>query len=79
MEAALTAAPVDGNVWVLARRAPPRCRPGKQGGVVATVAEQFWREVLDIRRTVDPVQHRGPRPRRVVLVRGGRIRRERRR
>jgi hypothetical protein len=46
---------------------------------MATVAEQFWREVHDIRRPVEPVKRHRPRPERLVLVRGGRIRPERRR
>ena len=53
------------------------CQEGKEA-VMATVAEQFWREVLDIRRPLEPVERHRPRPERLVLVRGGRIRRERR-
>jgi len=46
---------------------------------VATVAEQFWREVLDIRRPLEPVERRRPRPQQLVLVRGRGVRRERKR
>lgn len=46
---------------------------------MASVAEQYWREILDIRRPLEPIEHRRPRPQRLVLVRGGRIRRERKR
>ncbi len=52
------------------------CRQGKEP-VMATVAEQFWREVLDIRRPLEPLERHRPRPERLVMVRGGRIRRER--
>jgi hypothetical protein len=44
---------------------------------MATVAEQFWRELLDIQRPLEPLERHPPRPVRLVLVRGGRIRRER--
>jgi hypothetical protein len=44
---------------------------------MATVAEQFWREVLDIRRPLEPVERDRVRRERLVLLRGGRIRRER--
>ncbi len=44
---------------------------------MATVAEQFWREVLDIRRPLESLERHRPWPERLVLVRGGRIRRER--
>lgn len=44
---------------------------------MATVAEQFWREILDVRRPLEPPERRRSRPQRLVLVRGGRIRRER--
>lgn len=46
---------------------------------MASVAEQYWREILDIRRPTEPAERHRPRPQRLVLVRGGRIRRERKR
>jgi hypothetical protein len=50
--------------------------PGRKESVTATVAEQFWRDVLDIGRPLDPVERLRPRHQRLVLVHGGRIRRE---
>jgi hypothetical protein len=44
---------------------------------MATVAEQFWREALDVRRPLEPSVRRRPRTARLVLMRGGRIGRER--
>ena len=46
---------------------------------MASVAEQYWREVLDIRRPLEPVERHHARRQRLVLVRGGRIQRERKR
>jgi hypothetical protein len=46
---------------------------------MASVAEQYWREVLDIRRPLEPIERHRPRRQRLVLVRGGRIQREPRR
>lgn len=43
---------------------------------MATVAEQFWREALDVRRPLEPPDRRHPRPARLVLMRGGRIGRD---
>lgn len=37
---------------------------------MATVAEQFWKEILDIRRPLEPVERRRPLRQRLVLVRG---------
>lgn len=46
---------------------------------MASVAEQYWREVLDIRRPLEPLERHRPRRERLVLVRGGRIQRAPRR
>jgi hypothetical protein len=61
-----------GSIQVVAQLLPTGKEP-----VMATVAEQFWREVLEIRRPLEPLERHRPRPERLVLVRGGRIRRER--
>lgn len=47
--------------------------------VMASVAEQYWREVLDMRRPLEPVERHHARRQRLVLVRGGRFQRERKR
>jgi hypothetical protein len=51
--------------------------PGRKEPATATVAEQFWREVLDVGRPLDPDERHRPRHQRLVLVQGGRIRRKR--
>jgi hypothetical protein len=48
----------------------------RRQGEMASVAEQFWREILDMRCSLEPIARHRPRPQRLVLVKGGSIRRE---
>ena len=36
---------------------------------MATVAEQFWREILDVRQPLDPIRAPHGKPARAMLVR----------